>query len=184
MSPKIYFKKFLSNQSSKGTRYTNFQKQVSTFKNRVLLPFSHNYGCSFSIIFISALSFLCSTNTGHIYKCLLGKYRERFFLPELHIYAIHAEHCFAGRNLCMKQCWIPLVCRLGIFQLIWVSPATSVSASLELSFLDDLSLFKKESSLLFLISAQHCFLFVRWIVSPEFTIFNKHIIDKMLSSTL
>lgn len=48
----------------------------------------------------------------------------------------------------------------------------------EVSFLDGLSLFKKDPSLLFLISAQHCFLFVRWITSPEFTIFNKHIITQ------
>lgn len=48
----------------------------------------------------------------------------------------------------------------------------------EVAFLDGLPLFKKDPSLLFLISAQHCFLFVRGITSPEFTIFNKHIITQ------
>lgn len=56
------------------------QKQVTTLI-RAWLPFSHNYGCSISIIFISTLSFLCSTNTRHIYRCLLGGCREFFCLP-------------------------------------------------------------------------------------------------------
>lgn len=161
-----------------------FFKSKLAYYKRVQLPFSHNYGCSISIIFISMLSFLCSTNTRYIYKCLLGRYREFFFLPWLHIYAIHAELCFAGRNLCMKQCWIPLVCRLGTFQLFESHLLHLLALHWKASFLDGLSLFKKDPSLLFLISAQHCFLFVRWITSPEFTIFNKHIIDKMLSSIL
>lgn len=64
------------------------------------------------------------------------------------------------------------------FQLIESHLLHLLALHWEVSFLDGLPLFKKDPSLLFLISAQHCFLFVRWITLPEFTIFNKHIITQ------
>lgn len=153
-------------------------------EKRAWLPFLHNYRCSIPIIFISMLSCLCSANTGCIYKCLLGRYREYFFLFELHIYAIHAESVLQVGTYAWGNVEFLLFVDWVTFNWFESHLLHLLALHWEVSSLDGLSLFKKDPSLLFLISAQRCLLFVSWITSPEFAIFNKHIIDKMLSSSL